>query len=552
MAGLGTGRPSTTSSQGLDCIVSPVRSCYSGDVAHSKATLGSHALAALGHPKSRAVTIAAIAILAWGVASWALVRPFDPVTDWNGWRQADTQTIALNLMRPGSSILQPQIAWGGSGPGYVETEFQLYAWTSAALMHLFGPEEWVSQSVSMAAICIAAFFVWFGVFESYGLVASAFGLLAFFGSRSVPFLATVMQPDAMALAFCASAWFFWMRYVRDEREASLVWFAILGTLAMLVKPTESLLGIASFVHVLIARPQLLKRWSLWLAWTVMVALLGAHLAHAKHLFDEYGNTFGVLSGGDSKLPQLKQLFLRSTLKGIAKNVVVWGVSYSGVVAAVYLLWKRKADAVHWSLACGLAAMTLIALRYTSQPAGEYYFAPGAILGAYAVGAAVAALSARSPTGNALRASVLSLFVLLLGVQMLSNHLYRRSKARTASDWGTRVAATGRALGRAAHSGDLVVVRSTDLTRDPVWGTANNYQDPRLFYLSSTHGWVLGLETSDPKTLVDVTRQGAKFFADPNRDGEPNLDAWLKLNARLLPATPGAGRIWSLQSARVLP
>ena len=45
-----------------------------------------------------------------------------PPIGMHSWRQTDTAAIARNL---------PQVDWGGSGPGYVESEFPIYTYSVA-------------------------------------------------------------------------------------------------------------------------------------------------------------------------------------------------------------------------------------------------------------------------------------------------------------------------------------------------------------------------------------------------------------------------------------
>src|SRR5262245_7697315 len=71
-----------------------------------------------------------IIILALLIRLPLLLTPLSYSSD--TWRQADTASIAHNFV--GSyNLLYPQIHWGGSGPGYVETEFQLYPFIVALL-----------------------------------------------------------------------------------------------------------------------------------------------------------------------------------------------------------------------------------------------------------------------------------------------------------------------------------------------------------------------------------------------------------------------------------
>ena len=74
-----------------------------------------------------------------------------------------------------------------------------------------------------------------------------------------------------------------------------------------VKPTTLELGLAQGAVVLFAHRGALRRPRLWLGWAAIVALVVAYLLHARTLYLDHGNTFGVLSGGDSKLPTARAL-----------------------------------------------------------------------------------------------------------------------------------------------------------------------------------------------------------------------------------------------------
>ena len=62
------------------------------------------------------------------------------------------------------------------------------------------------------------------------------------------------------------------------------------------------------------------------SWSAIVA---AFLAYARTLYLDYGNTFGVLSGGDSKLPARRCSLAPATWIELARYSVVWGVGVRG-------------------------------------------------------------------------------------------------------------------------------------------------------------------------------------------------------------------------------
>ena len=64
-----------------------------------------------------------LAMLSWAAATWLFVAPHGIGYSW---RECDTQAIARNLAFEEFDPLRPRIDWRGDGPGYVETELQLY------------------------------------------------------------------------------------------------------------------------------------------------------------------------------------------------------------------------------------------------------------------------------------------------------------------------------------------------------------------------------------------------------------------------------------------
>jgi 4-amino-4-deoxy-L-arabinose transferase-like glycosyltransferase len=165
--------------------------------------------------------IAAVLVLAvtvvWCAAAWSTLRPAAIVGDWNGWRQTDTQTIALNFTKGDSHILRPQISWGGDGPGYVETEFQSYTAAVSMLLRIFGDAEWPGQLLSLLAIAAACGVVFTHAARQYSPYAALVAALTFLAARPSVHLATVVMPDALALLGYVVAWMFFWRYAVEGR-----------------------------------------------------------------------------------------------------------------------------------------------------------------------------------------------------------------------------------------------------------------------------------------------------------------------------------------------
>jgi hypothetical protein len=480
------------------------------------------------------VFVALYAMFLWGVVRPPTIRE---------WRPADTQTIARHLAEPGASILYPRVDWGGDGPGYVETEFQLYPWLVSRLLRTFGDVEWPGELLSLLATAAAAGVVFRGLARAHGPFAAGFGTIALLASPAVIYTAIRVQPEALCLLLYTSAWFAFLRYESSSSSWWLVIYAALGATAMLVKPTAAQLGISCFLLLLFRSPHRLRTWGPWLAWAFILSVLGLYLIHARSIYLEYGNTFGVLSGGDSKLPRLEHLLTPRLYLKAAVQAVRWGTGVAGAAAMAILLVIRKRIECIAALFIGNAVWTLLALRYTSQAAGNHYHILGAVLAAHAV-ALVAEAALRSPKRIGAVSALSAALAVALGVA-----LKQRSQDRK-SEWDAPVVAAGVALAGLTRPGDLVVVRSLEPRYDSYWRTPNNYQDPRVFYLTRTHGWAVAADDANPSPIANASRRGARYYVEPmpRPKGGP-LDAWLADHCALVTTTAFGGRVFELDGAR---
>jgi hypothetical protein len=462
-----------------------------------------------------------------------------------GWRQADTQTIALNLARPGGRLLYPQIAWGGDGPGYVEAELQLYPALFAPLLRAAGPVEWPGQLVSLVTYSGAALFLGQVLARRYGPVPALLGAAAFLSTRAAVHLATSIQPGALQVLLFVVAWAAFLRFEGGDGPRWLVPFALAGAAAMLVKPGAAQIGIASFVLLAWrSRARLASPW-VWLAWAAMAASLVAHLLFAREIYLEYGNTFGVLSGGDSKLPRAEHLLRPGLYVEAARIAVLWGVGAVGSACALLLALRGRLAPEAAALVPGAAVWTLLTLRYSSEETfGSHYSVLAGVIGAWAVAQAAHGLAG---AGRRARVACAGLGLLVL-VELASSAAVRRRHHEP--DHGAAcVISLAQAAGGLIPTGSLVVVRAATSAYDPYWKTPNNYQDPRPFYLTGTRGWVLGSDHDDPALLEAYVRRGAVAYLEPDsRYATPAIGRWLEANGRPLAAT-ACGRALALSGRR---
>ncbi len=209
----------------------------------------------------------------------------------------------------------------------------------------------------------------------YHAVAAAVGFGAFLATRTSLHLATVIMPDALALLAYVTAWTFFWQYAKYGRTHDVVAYGLFGALAMITKPTVAHIGISSFLLLVLSDRSRLRDYRIWVTWGAMVAVLGLFLGHAHHLYSEYGNTFGLLVGEDSKAPHLRYLLMPRLYVSAARFALSWGFGPLAVLALIIQALRRRLDAEHMALAVGNAVIVLVALRYMSEGAGSTTMRP---------------------------------------------------------------------------------------------------------------------------------------------------------------------------------
>lgn len=486
---------------------------------------------------------ALLTILLWGGLEIGLRRSDRITDDWQGWRQADTQAIARNFVHEEFTPWKPRIDWRGDGPGYVEAELQVYTTLVAAVMFATGEHLWPGQLLSLIAMAVAAWLLFEALRRRFGEAPAYVALLALLATKGVVVIATSIQPDALAFAAYVAAFVAFRDYLDRPDGVRLGVWTVGTMLAGLIKPPLLELGLAQALLVLLLRPALLRSWRIWAAWVVILAGVGAHLLYARELYLVYGRTFGVLSGGDSKLPVLSAVFSPRVWFDLARFEVVWGVGVIGALAAAYRTITRSWAAEEVALAVAALASSTLALRYTSGSFGTHYHLPHVVLGAWLV----ARLAAESRVWSDHRPVVRG--VAWCAIAALSTIQYANAVRAMRALPVEPETVMGELLARLAPPNALVVVRARAPGYEPDWHTVNNYEDPRIFYLSRTKGWVVPNDAVDVAPLATAARRGAAFYVHVNQVPlDEETTQWLeRVSVRVARSAEGA--VYELDPSR---
>jgi hypothetical protein len=467
-----------------------------------------------------------VILILWIIVQMAVVRPSSIATDWNGWRQADTQTIALTFAEKGIDPLHPRVAWGGDGSGIVEAEVQIYTAVVAALLRIFGALEWPGQLISTLSWAAAATAMVVPLRRRFGWVGAILGAGAMLASPLAMFLSTSVMPDPMALAFYCLSLVAFLEFLDSRRRAWLLAATASLALAALTKPTALNLGIVQFVLVLLIAPRLFRSPALWLCWTAVLGLVALALWHGHENYLATGNSFGVVTPGtDLKFPTLWELFnvIELGKAGWISLTECFGVI--GVAAVLWVLLRDRLRSEEIALAVGVAAALLISLRYSSgQPHYHIYTIP--LAGWLVAHAASGVVEGRRAD---LVIPLASTIFLLSYLPAVGERIGYSPDPRVA-----RLADLAGELRMLASPGDLIVVRSLDRAYDRQYDRRNNYEDPRAFYVSGLRGWVLPRDRADVDSLAAYAERGARFYVEARpRLADPGLQDWLTGHGEML-------------------
>ena len=487
--------------------------------------------------------------LIWCLLQLILTLPENVADDWMGWRQADTQSIALGFSQDSWNILYPRIFWGGEGPGFVEAEFQLYSWLTALALFWIGPAEWPGQILSLFCIAVAAI-ICFQEFRSrFGPWSGLMGGATILAGQNAVFLATSVQPDAMSFAFYTIGVFAFLGYVESGLRKLLLIAMLATLLAGLVKPTSLHLGITQGFLVLLLQRSRLRDPALWIGWAVVVGIISAHLLHGAEVHRVWGNTFGIISGGDRKFPTIEMLLAPTQYFSLVRNSLEWGIGWPGALAAIYLLWQKNVSRTLIALGLGNIVLLLIAMRYTANDwLGSHYHVTTLLMAAWMV--AEAFQEQRSTTGveksqsnrRALGAAIMGIILAISYAEAIQD---RRTRGR---EWADSISQLAEKLKGVNANRERIVVRSVANRRIGTSERINNFEDPRIFYLADAKGWVIARD-DDLVHFVSKPRDlGARFFVDPlpAQVPETSLELWLRNNAEI-EYSGEAGRIFRLSA-----
>ncbi len=428
------------------------------------------------------------------------------------WRETETATIARHFLTE-PDILYPRINWGAPGPGYVEAEFQLFPFGVQLLYRAFGVHAWLGRALAVALGALATLLMYR---LARHLLRPNAALLAAFSFASAPLVfrfGRAFMPEATVLVFYVLAAERFAQWLADGRWRTIVTAALALMLAILVKPTSVHLGLLA-IGMAWRQGGLRRAFGPQMLTFGAIALVPAiaYFAHAASLHLTYGNSFGVISGGDSKWGNTTWWFDPKFYRTLQYIDVVYGMGYTGSLLAVLaMLFGRpralRATLVGWLMVVFL--YYLIVARYAGHESRGiqyhvYVIVPLSLATAGGASMVRNFLCERLRGRQWLVLAICAVPIFGMAVQQWRSNLRFLHMPIDDTFWRA-----GRALAAVSAADDCVIVTSTDRAVDD--GATNNFEEPKVMFHAWRRGRILARDRLDAAHLDDAIDQtGARF------------------------------------------
>lgn len=408
----------------------------------------------------------------------------DSPYEYDAWRQSDTEAMARNFIEQRFNIFYPQLNYDGPLPNYVQLEFQVTTFLIALLYNWFGFHYALARIVPILFFMGSAYFLYL-LAKRYFTPYAAWLAVLLYGVFPLNLLySRAVMPESSALFFYLGAFYFFSRWMSEEKRSLILWSATFTALALSQKLPTVFVGVPMlFMAAMKYRQNILCQANLWLFallaflppsayfyWSGEVAEFPfVNGIAAKHIFPNW------LSAWKSEES------LRFFQDELPKAFTLWGI-VGFVLGLFHIRWRTAYPIGIWALAMIAEAAAVVAVIKFN-----YY-----LIFLSPLAALLAANLFASWSKNwigLIAASALLLSIIWSGFQ-------------TVGDFGNRQNAVLLKQAEVCRSltgkGDLIVV-----------GT----KDPSLLNACERQGWRVGNTIPDRPSdeLRYFIGQGAKYF-----------------------------------------
>ena len=437
------------------------------------------------------------------------------------WREADEGSIARNYAEESMNLFYPRIDWRGNTEGFAEMEFPLYPYLTALTYKIFGVHDYFGRvwAFVFSMLTLLFFYLLARDFLSGSSLVFAFAFFTF--NPLIVEFSTSVQPEGLMILFYTAGVYFFLKWRRTDKNTDFRLAAAAVSLTILAKATAAHIGLLIAV-VLLQKYGfgIIRHGKIWLFGVIAVLPSLLWYAHAKNLWETYGNSLGVSNeyhwiGADFFT---NSYFIRGIL--FSELSVVW--VYAGLIVGIFAVWKNfHAPVIKISLLwlASIFVMYLIAARTTADDWANYYhifsIPPAALIFGFGVGKFSESFASlfnffgdfsasekfkQSVLPAVVAAAILATFALearQIRAQFLSN--------RTPDE---NLACAAKIKSLMPKNGLILVSGSRCFDAD---GYRRAYNESFMFYWLERKGFNICTEEQSIEKVRDFAAKGAKYF-----------------------------------------
>lgn len=462
-------------------------------------------------------------IIGFILRSTDLIHPINT----ESWRESDMSTISKNFYQNGMNIFHPQIAWDGSGPGYTESEFQLYTYLIALSYKIFGFWEPMGRIISFL-FSLLTMLVFFRLtrylFNSITAIASS----AFFVfSPLLMVLSNTIQPESMMFFFYICSAYTFIRWIDSQSKRDYILAIIFTALAILCKLTAAHIGIM-FVLLIIIK----KEWRFLLKPKILIfgllSLLPSILwySYCHQFYLNYGNSLGISNeyawvGWDFFTDRY---FISGIIKNELLNVWTYGgpiIILLGIIFTKIIKKESTLIAICWLVAASV--FYVIASRTTADSWAFYYHIFSIPAASILLGSSVIEVYNKfSPWLNLRKKtiiirlsfiksiSIISLLLLSVSYFVIYSLKYEHeAQTKTAVFKTSEFYSCKSILLEKIPRGSLILASGASCKDDKGYPVA--YNSSYFFYWLNMKGYNICTEDQSLESIMSFKKKGCKFF-----------------------------------------
>lgn len=426
-----------------------------------------------------------IALMLIGLIFWSY-NINSPLLDHHSWRQTDTAAIARNFYSNGFDLFHPQIDWGGSSPGYVETEFQIIPFIIAILYKIFGISEWVARLVSIAFSLGSVYLLYMLARTYFDVKTSAFSVLIFIISPLELYFGRAVMPDSAMIFFSIGSLYFFDKWTKKERWGLFAIAVICTALAILLKVSALYLGLpllwlsySRYGKKLIVEPKLY----LFAMLALIPPAIWYYYAHVA--FAQYA-TFGIWDVGSGKWGNTAIWFDRDFYIMMFNRLATVVFTPVGLILFVYGLFLKSKLRTNLFYFWVLAVLIYFIVVANGNFAHDYYQRPLVPPGAIFVGLALSKIYEKNKW-----ASLALIAIILISAIYTAAPFYTEDTI---------------ILDAATTTDKIVEKNALIITTESEIGA-----NPDILYYSQRKGWTVQGTSWSPAIIDSLKSQGADYF-----------------------------------------